>query len=358
MLPLRDLAAINYLPMLSVRWAEMRALQELPARDKDEMFPLLQLRPWASAHRLDSALSRIEEAYGDRPFLAEVCADEVEGPRRPVHDELDRLRDPANGYGNWVQYLRGQPNFVPVVQLGDLRELPVQIDRLYQLGRGVGVRFPRGSFPSIEIIARQIAALTDGGNGVCFIVDFEKQNADLLTRQMECTGYVRAIIAQAPRSFVSVSASSFPEQFGGLVQQEIYERFLFDGVRPHVAAGRLIYSDRGSARVERRGGGGGLPAARIDYAEPQRWRFYRADSSEDRTEAYRVQAQSLVGSDDWDHHLRLWGTQMIARTAMGDLDAITSPARSTAARINIHLHQQLFYGGRDGLYDTDEPWSD
>lgn len=344
--------------MLSVRWAEMRALQELPERDKDNMFPLLQLRPWASAHRLDKALSRIEEAYGDRPFLAEVCTDDVEGTRRPVHDELDRLRDPTDGYSNWVQYLRGHPNFVPVVQLAVPRELPLQVESLYQLGRGLAVRFPRASFPSIEIVARQIAASTNGGEGVCFIVDFEKQSASLLQRQMECTGYAQAILALAPQSYVSVSASSFPEQFGGLEQQEIYERSLFEGVRPRVAAGRLIYSDRGSARVERQSGGGGLPAARIDYAQPRAWRFYRAESSEDRAAAYREQAEALVDSDQWDEHLRLWGTQMIARTAAGDLDAITSPARSTAARINIHLHQQLFYGGREGLYDTDEPWTD
>jgi hypothetical protein len=56
---------------------------------------------------------------------------------------------------------------------------------------------------------------------------------------------------------------------------------------------------------------------------------------------------------------RVWGTQMIERTALGDPDAITSPVRATAARINIHLHRQLFYDDPGaGLYDTDEEWTD
>jgi hypothetical protein len=60
----------------------------------------------------------------------------------------------------------------------------------------------------------------------------------------------------------------------------------------------------------------------------------------------------------WDAGLRLWGTQMIERTSLGDPDAITSPARATATRINIHLHRQLFFDDPDGLYETDEDWSD
>ena len=74
---------------------------------------------------------------------------------------------------------------------------------------------------------------------------------------------------------------------------------------------------------------------------------------------YRFQAQTLIDDlEVWDPELRLWGTQMIERTSLGDLDAIISPARSTAVRINIHLHQQLFYGEPGSLHATDEDWVD
>lgn len=79
---------------------------------------------------------------------------------------------------------------------------------------------------------------------------------------------------------------------------------------------------------------------------------------EARIDGYIAQASLLIASDVWDADLRVWGTQMIERTALGDRDAITSPARSTAARINIHLHRQIFFDDPAQGYDTDEEWTD
>jgi hypothetical protein len=49
---------------------------------------------------------------------------------------------------------------------------------------------------------------------------------------------------------------------------------------------------------------------------------------------------------------------MIERTAAGDTSAISSPARSTAARINLHLHLQSFYDDPAAAEETDEEWED
>jgi hypothetical protein len=73
---------------------------------------------------------------------------------------------------------------------------------------------------------------------------------------------------------------------------------------------------------------------------------------------YQLQASALIASRHWDSRLRLWGCQMIEKTAFGDESGITSPNRATAARINIHLHQQLWFGDAEALYDTDEEWKD
>jgi hypothetical protein len=88
------------------------------------------------------------------------------------------------------------------------------------------------------------------------------------------------------------------------------------------------------------------------------WRFFRAPDEANRAAVYRRLAQLVIGSPIWDAGLRLWGTQMIERTALGDPNAITSPARATSARINIHLHRQLFFDNPGAGYDTDEDWSD
>ena len=90
-------------------------------------------------------------------------------------------------------------------------------------------------------------------------------------------------------------------------------------------------------------------------------RDHEEDEEEGKTkeELYEDAANALIVSDEWDENLWIWGTQMIGRTALGDQHAIISPARSTAVRINIHLHRQTFYDAPpDELYDTEDDWED
>jgi hypothetical protein len=347
----------------------MRALQELPERDKDELLPILPLKPWQSSHHLDSTLSRIEEAYGQRPYFVDIAEPEIVDARRPVHDELDELRNAVGGYSNWCAFIEARRNLIPSLQLGNPAELSHQLDRLYRLGRGLLVRIEEYAFPRVADIARTVAAQTNSGLDVCFFLDFGKGARDLLTRQAEAVGYMQAILAQASNAYLSLSASSFPDGFVGVENQDIYERQLFDGVAITLRHPGLIYSDRGSARAERQSGGGGTPSPRVDFAQRHRWTFFRDDTILEegldfeqrkavRKQCYINQARAAVASPVWDPNLRVWGTQMVDRTSLGDSNAINSPVSSTAARINIHLHQQLFYDDPSAIYETDEEWSD
>jgi hypothetical protein len=336
----------------------MQALEELPETDKDRLYPFFPLRPWTSAHHLDAALDRIEEAYGRRPIFISAGESEFVETRRPVHDALDALRSSVDGYSNWCQFVEDSPNFVPVLQLQDPAHLLAQAERLHGLGRGLLVRIRAAAFPVAQTIAHNLAPVTQNGRDVCFFLDFGRANGDLLNQQMMTSGVINAILAETPNAHVAISASSFPDSFTSISHQDIYERALFNGVNDHLRNGRLIYSDRGSARVERNTGGGGIIPPRVDYAEPTQWTFFRADDAGDRPAQYQEQANLVIGSQGWDARLRLWGTQMIERTAIGDRTAITSQARATAVRINIHLHRQLFYSNPAGLYDTDEEWRD
>jgi hypothetical protein len=259
---------------------------------------------------------------------------------------------------------------VPAVQLGDLSQLNLQIKRLKSLGRGLRITIQPDVFPIIPKFVETVSEQTEGGEGVCFFLEFGKGGKDLLFRQVEVTAYVNQIIELAPYAFVSQSGSSFPDSFVNIDKQDIYERLLFDGVLLNIKNKRFIYSDRGSARAERQSGGGGTPSPRIDYAQSQCWSFYRDESPidpvadfdkrrSDRLKAYIAQAKRVVRADGiWDPALRLWGTQMIERTALGDDQAINSTSSSTAARINIHLHRQLFYDDLGSMYETDEEWTD
>ena len=362
---LRDFDNLPYVPLLSVRPAEMRALKELPERDKDLLLPHFLLRPWVGSNYLQSSIEKLIDAYGgDRPAIIDLAEPEQRGARRPVHDELRLISEPDDGFANWCAYVERHGNFIPTLQLGDLDEIELQAGRLLELDRGLVVRFPRQTLLSASrLYAQRLGRISDGGDGLLFVLDYERSNADLLLHQTEATGLARGVLESAPRAHVAISATSFPDSFGNVDDQDIYERQLFNGVRRAVGGDQLVYSDRGSARAERQAGGGGPVYPRIDYALPGNWQFYRSEDASDdaaaRPQVYTELAQEVMDDEEaWDAGLRLWGTQMIERTSLGDPDAITSPARATATRINIHLHRQLFFDDPDGLYETDEDWSD
>jgi hypothetical protein len=355
---LRELNSINYIPLLSVRPAELRALKELPERSKNALFPFMILRPWTSAHYLESVLQKISDAYGDRPLIVDAGVNEpTEGTSRPVHTELANLRQPADGYRNWYEFLVERPNYIPSLQLDAPSQFVAQIARLASLGRGLAIRIPQPAFGSAANFVQIMRAYVQASD-ICVILDYEQASRELLTRIAATRSIVQNILSVEPACSIALSASSFPMDFTSRTGQEIYERQFFNGVKEAFKGASLIYSDRGSARATRQNGGGGSPAPRVDLAGAGEWAFFREEDDGDRDEAYFTAARRAMGSALWDSDLQLWATQMIRRTAANDVDAIISPARSTAVRINMHLQQQLFYDSPEEKYDTDEEWTD
>ncbi|EFH12968.1 hypothetical protein HMPREF0731_0811 [Pseudoroseomonas cervicalis ATCC 49957] len=83
--------------------------------------------------------------------------------------------------------------------------------------------------------------------------------------------------------------------------------------------------------------------------------FYRSDDLVGFA-GYQQQAINLMRTPIWEPGFRVWGTQMIERTAAGDTSAISGAQKATAARINLHLQRQTFYSAPEMAGDTDEDW--
>jgi len=353
----RPFSKVPYLPFLSLRPAEMLALEELPASTKDAMLPLVHLRPWTTAYALQSGLDRLTAAYGDRPTVIAVGPPESAANLRPVHSELAKLRVADGGYRNWCQFIEddGHEHFIPAVQIEDPLNIEDQVSSFYELGRGLVVIVPRDALGGLRALARAIARQTDDGHATCFVFDERRMSRDSLERAVTLVGHCNTVRDLCPQAAISISGSSFPDKFKGVTEQDIYERILFDEVVAKVGAKRMIYSDRGSARVERQAGGG-LPMPRIDYPLGSRWSFFRSET--EGPIGYRDMAEAVIRAQPpiFDSDLRVWGTLMIERTAAGVEPAITTPARSTAVRINLHLQRQTFFNNPVGLYDTEDDW--
>jgi hypothetical protein len=343
-----------YVPILAVRPSEMIALEELPPSDKDSLLPYIILRPWLTARHLESVLARVEAARGHRPILVDLTSDIFGEPRRPVHDALDALRDSADGYRNFCDFIAEEEDFIPSLQLSSPAQIGAQVRRFIALDRGCVVRLTEPTFR----FSRQIAELfsdIDDQSKVHFILDYARQSRELLARAAGAIGILEGIREVLPDCFVSVSASTFPESFVGLARQEIFERQFHDEVFRHVGHRNVIYSDRASVRAESQGGGG-APAPRVDNALRTNWQFFRVADNEDRDAGFQEAAENAVQSDDWSD-LGIWGTDEIIRTASGQA-AIASAQRSTAVRINIHLHRQTNFDDPLGSPGIEEIWSD
>jgi len=357
---LRAFGDTPYMPLLSLRPAELRAIEELPEKTKDKLFPIVVLRPWLSANMLETGLERLADAYNDRPTIVIVSALELSDTPRLVHEQLASLRLPAGGYAKWCQFIAARPNFVPAIQITDPGHIAEQISCFHALGRGMAVIVDNRTLPGLRALATVVGGLTDGGIDTCFVIDLGKQTSDPLERAVLVVAYCTSIRQHCPNATIAISGSSFPADFVGREQQEIYERTLFNAVVGQLGAEGLVYSDRGSVRAEKQSGGG-LPKPRIDYPLDREWRFYRTET--EGFPGYRDRATHLLratrpdGARIFDAQIRVWGTLMIERTAAGDTSAIKTPARSTAARINLHLHRQTFYNDPVGLHDTDDEWA-
>lgn len=363
---------ISYLPILAVRPAEMGALKELPEKDKDLLLPAIQLRPWVGSQEFTNTIEKVREVFGDtREWIANLDCDYVE-PEARVDPSTGSVKDPrpaveffkglcnaANGYNNWCEFVEQNEQIIPCLQLGDSSQFNQQLTRLAALERGLVLHLTSlAQTPS----AAQLTALQQAAtnNEILFIIDCGeiRGRVDLNFVIGQWVDSFDRISSALPDCRIAISSTSFPHDFSnGAVEQEIKERQLY-GIAVATNQTRswnLIYSDRGSARLQVQRGGGGAPYPRIDYPTTGTWYFYRSDSPDGE---YQAIAQQTLNGGRWVANLRIWGTQMIERTAQGDKNAIVSPAKATAVRINIHLHQQLFYNQPENLLDTDDDWVD
>ncbi|KRB79868.1 hypothetical protein ASE00_19420 [Sphingomonas sp. Root710] len=97
---------------------------------------------------------------------------------------------------------------------------------------------------------------------------------------------------------------------------------------------------------------------RIDLPTSNQWITFRRDKDLEDNEDYTDIAQRVIDDSEWPANLNIWGTYTISWTASGEPGAIRSPATAAAARINIHLHQQAFFGANNVVIDGDEPFTD
>lgn len=354
---------VPYVPTLALRPSEMRALEELPERDKDQFVPLILFAPWVSARKIESAVERIAKAYGNRSFIIDLDL-YYEDPANLYEAQHDfrKLKDPINGYRNWIDFVASIEGAIPVLQTVNIDQETFQTQLSYVLKsslaeRGFCIRVCKSPHHSTPDAVFDTLKSVGVGNYIG-IVD-SGWVPDPLVEEMWFSQQLKRFAGANPQVPVVLSATSYPRDFSrfkGIHLLDIGMRQVYGNIRrndPLSNEIRLIYGDWATTRPRERRGGG-EPVPRIDYPKSNKWIVARRKNEWDYLDA----AKAVRDSGEWDSELRVWGSLMVEKTAAGDIDGIDTPQKNVAARVNLHLHLQTWFDDRGAQLDTDDPWED
>ncbi|MEI5687243.1 beta family protein [Sphingomonas kyungheensis] len=351
---------IAYCPILYTRVAEMKALFQLPATSKDRMFPVLSARPWPNAKQLSRTWEKIGEAFGSRRFALDLDPTRrLSSSGKPAAEQFAALFNPASGYAAYYEAVEGVPFAIPVIRISEdgITDLEGQARHIERIDRGAVLRLAfTGSVPPLRLLSAVIERIAD----LTIFVDMGWAN-DLIARELWASQIIGQVANIAPETELVVAGSSFPDTFASIGARgtlALAERSIYSNlVRRHNSVA-LVYGDWGSTRPPSTLDVPMRNIPRIDLPLPGQWIFFRQDKSQPSSEDYEDVARRAVGDPDWPRGLNLWGTYAIESTAQGLPGAIKSPGIAAAARINIHLHRQAFFGADVVTGDADEPFTD
>lgn len=327
------LAAINYVPLLRTKPAEVTAFHTLSGVEKAATFPLFLSKPWQNANHFQKTIDKVKGAVGTIPFAFGIDREFRGGAaKQPAQSEFDALFDATQGFAAYYECLEGIGNAVPIfVGGGNADQVLMQLGQADTLGRGLIVRFTREEITPILNLAGSIPPLP---HDTVFVVD-AGWHRDILQLQQWSIATVQRVLAALPDAEIVVMASSFPDSFSSIVghgEVTLHEPSVYSVVRASFNEARMIYGDWATTRPPQSGGGGTIPP-RIDIPMIGSCNVFRADL--DMSETYADMASLAASHECFETVPNCYGRTLIESTHDGA--GITGTQRATEARINIHM---------------------
>jgi hypothetical protein len=357
------LEGIGYVPTLAVRTSEMTGLEFLPGATKDRMTPCFLLAPWVNSKLLSRTITRVERAFPNRSYFLDLDRDyDVPNDRSTAQQEFSALLDPSNDYANWVGFVAEHDYAMPCVQTDGQDEVSIrrQMSAIRELGRSYCFRILIETLPSN--LSQIVGAINAEGTADFVIILEGGWTSDALSLASRFSGLMGGALAEInPVVPVVCSCTSIPRMFTDFNHYEptavpFTNRTLIDQVARNSNRDRVIYGDWGSTRPRENGGFASRPLDRIDYPTDTAWYIAR---NKDGEWDFRDAAIAVTNSNCWDDRLGIWGEEMIRNTTINAGLGVDTPQKNVAARVNIHLHRQAFFGQpRIDPMSLDEDWQD
>lgn len=337
--------SIAYVPTLSIRLDEMKALEYLDDQLKDILMPCILLSPWLSSKKLEKSRERIQKSFGTRRHVLDLDRYyEWQGAGQLSEAAADfySIREEGGAYRQWREYVELTEGAIPCIQLQklSLEEIGSQVDWAVDLSRGVALRFDFENPAPISHLAEAIRLLKD--EHFYFIVDAGWIAAAELAAA-KIGGLIRQFVDNLEKATVVISCASFPNDFSdieGLDSMRITARMVFNIVRAQFNSLELVYGDWASTKPRRYDGRMSKPRTRVDFPTKTNWIFSRNEKGD---EDFYTAAQLISRLPEWEERVDSWGNQMIEWTIEIKPFAIDTDQKARAARINTHLHLQATF---------------
>lgn len=354
----------EYLVTLGIRPAELSGLKELPSTTKDKLTPLVLLAPWLATTPLARAIDKFEQSYPSRPYFIDVDTYYRVNDNNNEAKELwaQLANRPADLDAWWLllaSYPKANPCLLlaqqPIERVRDQIKWAREHNRAFCIRMNLAEEFGSSIPRWMPDLMRDLAA--EGANDYTIVFEFGWVRDPLLVATV-AGGLTDRLFSEIPPTIpVAISCTSFPKDFtpfDGTKAEEFSNRELVAQFRRATNHPRIVYGDWGTTRP-RSYGHGSKPKNRIDYPTDNSWVIARDNN---KSLDFQTAAKRITDSDYWSGALGIWGEQLIEGTAAGQDFAIDSMPKMYAARINIHLHRQAFYGHLPPPEALDEVWSD
>ena len=106
----------NYVPTLAIRPSEMKGLEFLPGKIKDQITPCILLAPWAGISPLNRAIKRVERAFPGRNYFLDIDRNyQYSNLEGQAQQELLCLSDSAN-WTKWIEFIKKNEHVFPCIQ--------------------------------------------------------------------------------------------------------------------------------------------------------------------------------------------------------------------------------------------------
>ena len=348
----------RYYPTLCVRRAEMRAMRNLPAGEKQKMLPIVLLAPWLNSIKFENTLAVVAECVGDIPTIVDIDRYFKSDSDLPSREYWRMLLDSEVGHEKWVDLIKSRGNYIPTIQiLGRTKQqIDFQVREFVELNRGIVFRFEMERGNDYDAAFSYISDLR--GEDILCIFDFGYGYPTELTEMSVALLIERLINIDETLPFV-VSGSSFPNDFSEYdnfaASRLIGSRLLYANLSRRYGNYSMFYGDWGSTKPRKYDGGGGTPLPRIDFPTKGRWIIARSkDDGWDFEEA----AKRITRLPEWGDRPMVWGTGMIEKTAEGLPGGISTGPEAIACRVNIHLFLQNNFNSTEPTPPPRGKWID